>query len=243
MNALALVLRQAVAIRSLPRHMVAITAVAAGVAGGIAALEGWPLWAIGACVVAPTLPLLTCETAWLYRHYGWFFLFWVLVVTQVGHFVEHIAQMIQIHLVGQTAKEAHGIFGQLDIEWVHFIWNSWVVLAAAWLLAIRFWRNPWLWATVVIATWHAAEHVVVFRAYLETGRAGDPGLLAKGGRIGGGLPILRPDLHFFYNFVETVPLVIAFMWQVRRTFIEPRSREAAPLEADFAAGEAAAPVI
>lgn len=233
------VFRQAVAIRSMSVRMVAITTISAALGGAIAALEGWPLWAIGACVVAPALPLLICETTWLCRHYGWFSLFWLLVVTQGGHMIEHVAQMIQIHLQGETAKEAHGIFGQLDIEWVHFIWNSWVVLAAVWLLAVRFWRNPWLWATVVIATWHAAEHVVIFRAYLQTGKPGDPGLLAKGGRIGGGLPILRPDLHFFYNLVETTTLVIAFVWQVKRIFAQPEFREGAGMEADPAPPAAA----
>jgi len=38
----------------------------------------------------------------------------------------------------------------------------------------------------------------------------------RGGELGGGLPILRPDLHFFYNLIETTPLVIAFMEQVQR---------------------------
>lgn len=35
-------------------------------------------------------------------------------------------------------------------------------------------------------------------------------MLATGGRIGGGLPLSRPDLHFLYNVVETEPLFIAF---------------------------------
>ena len=219
------VIGEAAAIRSVPARIVLITAAAASAGGIVAFLEGWPLWAVGVCVVAPTLPLLVCETRWLCLHYGWFSLFWVLVVTQIGHFVEHIAQMSQIHLQGESPKVAHGIFGQLDIEWVHFIWNSWVLLAAVWLLVIRFWRNPWLWATAVIATWHAIEHVVIFQAYLRTGKPGDPGMLAKGGRIVGGLPILRPDLHFFYNLIETLPLVIAFIWQAKHIYGEAQRSE------------------
>jgi hypothetical protein len=213
-----LVLRQAIAVRSVPLHMVAITLVAAGVAGAIAALEGWPLWAIGVCAVAPFLPLLVLETRWLSIHYGWFALFWALVVLQSGHLGEHVAQMTQLHLLGEPAKEAHGIFGQLDIEWVHFVWNGLVVTTAIWLLLIRFWRNPWLWAAAVAATWHMVEHVVIFRAYLRTGVPGDLGLLAHGGRIGGGLPLSRADLHFLYNALETLPLWIAFVWQVKRVF-------------------------
>jgi hypothetical protein len=110
---------------------------------------------------------------------------------------------------------------------VHFVWNGLVVSAAVWLLVIRFWRNPWLWATAVIASWHMVEHVVIFRAYLQTGTPGDPGLLAHGGRIGGGLPILRPDMHFLYNLVETLPLWIAFVWQVKRMFDQPGTSDVA----------------
>ncbi len=32
-----------------------------------------------------------------------------------------------------------------------------------------------------------------------------------------GLPIARPDLHFFYNVVETMPLIAGFVYQLRRT--------------------------
>lgn len=48
--------------------------------------------------------------------------------------------------------------------------------------------------------------------YLATGVPGTPGLLSKGGLIGGGLPLTRPDLHFLYNLIETVPLTIAFVY-------------------------------
>jgi hypothetical protein len=53
--------------------------------------------------------------------------------------------------------------------------------------------------------------------YLDTGVVGTPGFLSQGGLIGGGLAIIRPDLHFLYNLLETVPLAIAFFWQVRHT--------------------------
>jgi hypothetical protein len=53
-------------------------------------------------------------------------------------------------------------------------------------------------------------------AYLTTGVIGSPGFLSKGGLIGGGLPLVRPDLHFIYNVIETVPLVGAFIVQWRR---------------------------
>jgi hypothetical protein len=179
------------------------------------ALEAWPLWATGVAVVAPWIPLFVRDVAAVYRQYQWLALFYVLVVTQTGHFLEHIAQMIQIHILGLQGADARGIFGTLDIEWVHFTWNTWVIVAVLVLLS-RFGANRWLVLTAVLAGWHEVEHAYIFTVYLQTGIAGLPGLLAHGGSIGGGLPISRPDLHFLYNLIETVPLILGFFQEVGR---------------------------
>jgi hypothetical protein len=121
--------------------------------------------------------------------------------------------MIQIHVLGLTGSDARGIFGTLDIEWVHFVWNTWVLLAVV-VLLFRYPANKWLWPTAVFSTWHAIEHAYIFSVYLSTGISGTPRLLAQGGALLGGLPLTRPDLHFFYNLIETVPLIIAFLRQV-----------------------------
>ncbi len=206
-------------IHSVPPRILVISGAAALAGAAFAVLQGWPIWGIGLAVLLPWLPVLTLETAWTYRHYQWLALFYLLVVTQGGHVIEHVAQMVQIHLLGLRGAAARGVFGALDIEWVHFTWNTWVLIAVLALL-VRFRSNPWLWATAVLAGWHEAEHVVIMVAYLITGVAGAPGLLSAGGLIGGGLPVTRPDLHFLYNVVETTPLVIGFAWQLRRVYDE-----------------------
>ena len=155
------------------------------------------------------------RSAHVYYRYQWLALFYALVVTQTGHFLEHVAQMIQIHVLGLTGADARGIFGTLDIEWVHFLWNTWVLLAVMMLLW-RFRANRWLWLTLVLSAWHEIEHSYIFWTYLTTGLSGTPGLLAQGGAVYGGLPVSRPDLHFFYNLIETIPLMVAFFSQVQR---------------------------
>lgn len=211
--------RRVLAARSVPPHIVLMTALATIAGLFFAVLQGWPLWGFGVAVVLPWLPILTLEMAWAYRHYDRLALFYILVLSQVGHFFEHVAQMVQIHLLGLSGLNARGIFGTLDIEWVHFVFNSWVIIAAS-ILVAWFRRNPWLWATLVIAGWHEVEHVSIMATYLTTGKAGSPGLLSRGGLIGGGLPISRPDLHFLYNLVETIPLVIALGYQIVRSYDE-----------------------
>jgi hypothetical protein len=52
--------------------------------------------------------------------------------------------------------------------------------------------------------------------YIRTGIPGTLGLLSSGGLPFGGLPIARPDLHFLYNLVETIPLLVAWIVELRR---------------------------
>jgi hypothetical protein len=158
-----------------------------------------------------------------FRGGRWLVLFYALVVTQTAHFLEHVAQMVQLHLMNLQGAQARGIVGQLDIEWVHFLWNAWVLLAAA-LLLVRFRDNPWLWFTLLLATWHGLEHAYILWTYLTTGVIGSPGWLSLGGQVGGGLPLQRPDLHFIYNLIETAPLIIGFIWQLRQPATKPPSR-------------------
>lgn len=110
--------------------------------------------------------------------------------------------------------DASGVFTALDVEWVHFVWNTWV-LAATVPLVLRFRSNRWLWLAAVAAVWHELEHAYLIVGHVTTGAVGDPGLLAGGGALGGGVPVTRIDLHFVYNVIETLPIVIAFAVAVR----------------------------
>jgi hypothetical protein len=127
--------------------------------------------------------------------------------------------MVQIHVLGRTGVDARGIFGVLDLESVHFVWNTFVVIGVV-LLLRQFPRNPWLLPTLVFSVWHEIEHLYIMSAYLRTGVVGTPGLLGHGGAIGGGLPLPRPDLHFYYNLIETIPLIAAFVWQLKHSYDE-----------------------
>ena len=138
-----------------------------------------------------------------------------LAISQATHLLEHVAQMVQIHLLHLSGANAQGIVGQLNIEWVHFVWNA-LILVTLVVLVAHFRTNPWLIAVTPLAAWHFVEHSVMIATYLQTGVSGSPGLLSSGGIVFGGLPIARPDLHFLYNLVETVPLLLAWVVEIRR---------------------------
>jgi hypothetical protein len=144
----------------------------------------------------------------------WMALLGFLALSQAAHLLEHVAQMIQIHVLHLSGANAQGIVGQLNIEWVHFTWNA-LVLVTLLVLLPRFSTSPWLIAVTPLAAWHFVEHSVMIAAYIQTGVSGTPGLLSSGGLLFGGLPIARPDLHFLYNLVETVPLLFAWIVELR----------------------------
>jgi hypothetical protein len=207
-------LRRMLSIRSVPAGVILIAALASYAALIIVALKGWPLWVLVSAAIVPWIPLFTAEMSWTYKHYGWLALFYVVTVWQVGHVFEHVAQMYQIHILHIPPPQAHGIFGALDIEWVHVIFNTFVLVSVV-LLLRKYRQNSWLWLTLALAGWHQVEHTYILIKYLQTGAAGNPGLLANGGVF----PITgltRPDLHMLYNLVETIPLVAAFLWQLQR---------------------------
>lgn len=133
----------------------------------------------------------------------------MLVASQLGHVLEHITQVLQITVLGMRPQDARGMLSVLDAEWIHFGFNTWILVAIAALLVVHP-RLRWLWIAAVASTWHAIEHAYLLAGYLATGVSGQPGLLASGGLIFGGLPIARPQLHLLYNLLEVVPLVIAF---------------------------------
>jgi len=216
--------KRMISIHSVPLPFILLTAV---ISVGLVATFwlGWAIWQVAILVILAWIPLFFLKTVSIQRQYGWLAFFFILVVTQGAHVLEHVAQMVQIHLLGFSGLQARGIFGMLDLEWVHFIWNSWVLLCAV-LLVFLYRKNPWLWVLLVISVWHEMEHVSIMSVFLRTGHPGAPGLLAAGGAIGGGLPLSRPDLHFFYNLLEELVLIIAYLSQIKRLPLSDEIRPA-----------------
>jgi hypothetical protein len=135
------------------------------------------------------------------------------IILQVGHQVEHVVQTIQMHVDGQPPAFAHGLIGQLDLEWIHFGMTLGIAILA--VLTLLWWpKNPFGWLLMPLALWHLAEHSVILTTYLRTGITGTPGILARGGLLNG--PLTRPDLHFLYNAAVLLLLIGIWAWQRRR---------------------------
>jgi len=185
-------------------------------------LLGWALWGVGLLIIVAWMPLVFVTMRMLFERSRWLALLYLLVMSQAAHMLEHLAQMVELHVLGWLPRQASGIIGALNIEWVHLIWNSWVLLLITPLLFWGFQGNKWLWMLWIFAIYHEIEHLYIVAIYLHTGVAGNPGLLARGGLIAGGLPISRPDLHSIYAVLEEVLLIVAYL-QERRAILQPRA--------------------
>jgi hypothetical protein len=200
------------------------------------------LVAIGA--VAALLPYLLVKFRADSSSFGFSFaLLQLLVVAQLGHFVEHSAQVYQIHVLGWPPKLAGGIISQLNSEIVHFIWNVSVVGVSIWLFALGV-RGGLMLLNIGWALLHTGEHIYMLRNYiLSGGEQGLPGILGKGGWLSQApitqgsfictLPVattwIRPDIHFLWNLVEVILLLLAFTAYVRAN--EGQIRSAAERQA------------
>jgi hypothetical protein len=144
-------------------------------------------------------------------------------------------QVVHVLMFGGDLSRAHGVFGQLDFETVHFVWDSTVWLGLG-VLLLRFGNNRWLWIAFAAASLHEVEHIYLFTIY----RA-DPAFYSGGGLTGImglrgviGSPLARPYLHFAYNVCVIVPLLFAFWQQTVRVYL--RGKTTTPAARTGAAG-------
>lgn len=185
-----------------------------------AGLLGLPLWKMTLLALLAWLPAYLSEAGWQYRHYGLFALFGTITLLQLGHLSEHITQNVQLLLTHGNVARSRGIFGQLDLEVVHFYWNVAIWIGTGFLLYRFRGGNPWLWVAFIAASLHSVEHVYIYWLYVSDHAAyaagGANGILGRGGLVGS--PLARPYLHLAYNMIEVVPFVLAFWVQSERIY-------------------------
>lgn len=222
---------------------------------------GWPLWAIALGTILPWVPLLTMKVLWTSKHYGFMAIYLVIMILQAGHVAEHVTQMLQFIFINNpnaiglggvltpcvgwswqgACGDAHGVFGALNTELVHFVWDG-LILIACIVLRIHFRKvkNVWLTLAVVAAAIHQVEHIYLYGVsifanpyYLHGGmllginvKSGAAGILAHNGLVGSAIPAInailpgRINIHFIYNVLVFIPMVLAFRLQVRRIYDE-----------------------
>jgi hypothetical protein len=200
-----------------PSRVVVATTGASALLVGAAVVSRYPLWVLGLAALIPWLPLFTVETIWKGQHYGFFAFFAAVVGFQILHMGEHTVQVLQLAVTNGDLSHSHGVFGQLDFELVHLVSDIgvWLALAVV-VVCLHDGRNRWLWVAFAAASVHAIEHLYLYWVYTAKPvfylRGGFEGIMGTGGVIGSPLP--RPYMHFAYNFIVLVPMLLALYTQV-----------------------------
>jgi hypothetical protein len=209
---------RALLFQRVPGRFVALAAAYSALGLTAAFALGAPMWVGGVALALPLLPVIAVEARWKYATYGIFAGFLLLVILQVAHMGEHSMQVGQLFVHQGDLTVSHGVFGQLDFELVHFVTDTtlWIVLGT--LLVIYRGRNPWLWVAFIAASLHQVEHFYLFWMY-QTHESfytagGFAGIMGESGVIGS--PLDRPYLHFTYNFIVVVPMILALWDEARR---------------------------
>ena len=152
-------------------------------------------------------------------------LFFVVVAVMAGHESEHVAQVVQKDvLLENCPHDCRGLLGFLfDVEWVHFLYNTSILLALIGLFgAYRMWRPSWwgsapgAWLLLVAGTFvvqvhHVVEHSVRLVQWFQRGHASpQPGLLGQLLPVPHGRNFSLIELHFVFNTVVFVCVVAAY---------------------------------
>lgn len=184
----------------------------------VSLILGAPLWLAWLAILAAWIPLVAVEANYKYARDAVFACFGLLVILQLLHMVEHSTQVAQLLGTGGSFARSHGVIGQLDFELVHFVTDTtlWISLGS---LAIIFKaRNAWLWVAFAAASLHQIEHFYLFWLYIGENTVylsgGAAGIMGSNGLIG--TPLDRPYLHYTYNFIVIVPMLIACWDEARR---------------------------
>jgi hypothetical protein len=136
-------------------------------------------------------------------------LFPIVVLVMAAHEAEHVAQLIQQQAFENACPiHCRGALGFVfDVEWVHFAYNTTILLALAGLAF--FLRNVWLIAAAAVQAYHELEHVIKLDQWFASGhKSPQPGIL--------GSEIDLIQLHFGFNTLVFLLVLCGFFQLVTR---------------------------
>ena len=196
---------------------------------------GAPLWMSTFVVLAVLMPVGILKWRVDRLRYGPIVMLLSIVLTTQGvHTIEHLVQWVQYHLLYWPMRQSSGLLSPANAEWVHFIWN-WLVLLVVIALVMGGMRNFWANLLLAVTLAHTVEHTYLFIRYLEVlaelrklgvnnvtaqglaGIVGRDGWLARCSisqlaflrQLPGLTTAIRLDVHFWWNAIEMVCLLVA----------------------------------
>lgn len=222
-------LRRFFRFEGVPLEVVLITAFLSYLLQINAIISGEPLYLIALYTLLPWMPLALFEGIWKVKNYTMVAVLGIFTILQIGHFAEHLIQVIQLNFLDGTVAcpppkdtvenaaravelglrspdlaatffsvdsiaragtdglplldqngdmlrgpAACAVFGQLDLEIVHLIWELIGYFGTAFVL-LYFPRNIFLTLALFALSWHALEHLTITYFYYFDQAAAWPG--------------------------------------------------------------------
>lgn len=141
----------------------------------------------------------------------------VYLAIVLAHWVEHLAQAVQIYVLGWERPAAGGFLGLIfpwlvTSEALHYFYAI-VMLVGLFLLRPGFvgTAKHWWDAALVIQFWHHVEHALLLRQAIAGTTlfgADKPTSIVQ-------LIVPRVELHLIYNALVFVPMVVAMYLHLR----------------------------
>lgn len=149
---------------------------------------------------------------------GWFFIFIFIALSyETFHWIEHVAQIYQHWWLQVPIAESHGILFFFDLEWIHFLFNLFIL--SAFVLLIVFRQNfslhsktrAFVTASLIVGfavqAYHFFEHIIRMVQHARVDCSPCPGFL------GWYMDIVY--LHFAFNTVAALILwFVALEYQI-----------------------------
>lgn len=139
---------------------------------------------------------------------------WVLMAIVLGHWIEHLAQIYQVYILGWARATAGGGLGLIfpdlaQSEVLHFGYNLALFLGILLLQPGFNGRAKWWWnISLLIQGWHFIEHILLQIQWLTGSylfnRPIQTSILE--------LWFPRVELHFIYNLLVFIPLMVGFYY-------------------------------
>ncbi|MGQ0838104.1 hypothetical protein [Actinokineospora sp.] len=149
------------------------------------------------------------------------------LVIVLAHWAEHIAQAVQIYLLGWPVPRARGVLGLafpwlVHSEWLHYGFAL-VMLIGLVLLGKGFTgRSRTVWhIALALQVWHHLEHLLLLVQAMTGTNLFDRGVPTSIVQ----LIIPRVELHLFYNAVVFVPMALAMIMHRRRCTASKRGED------------------
>jgi hypothetical protein len=138
----------------------------------------------------------------------------IFMVIVIAHLLEHIFQTLQVYFLQWPRGHAHGLLGYYypllaQSEWLHYIY-AFIMLVGLYILRLVFSGKARVWwdVSLIIQIWHHTEHFILLMQNLigyNLFNSAKPMSLIE-------IFVPRVELHFFYNAVVFIPMVIAIMY-------------------------------